>query len=106
MTVSVGVIAVGASAGGVEALERLERERLRVARELVGLSQSQLATKTVCVPKLRPRRSSCVLILMDDSAETVLSVYGKAVDPVRFEGLGPVRWGAAAASGRWVRCML
>jgi hypothetical protein len=29
-----------------------------------------------------------MLILVDDSAETVLSAYGEAVDPVGFKGLG------------------
>jgi hypothetical protein len=45
-------------------------------------------------------------ILVDDSAEPVLPIYGEAFDLFGFERLGKFRRGAAAASDRWVRCSL
>ena len=50
--------------------------------------------------------SSRMAVLMDDSAETVLSIYGEAFDLLGFTRLRPRSQGAAAASDRWVRCSL
>jgi hypothetical protein len=50
--------------------------------------------------KLRPCRLSRTAILVDDSAETIPSIYGEAFDLVGFNRLRRARNGAAAASDR------
>jgi hypothetical protein len=45
-------------------------------------------------------------VLVDHPAETVVSAYGEAFDPVGFERVGQLPGGAAAARALWVRCGL
>ena len=61
---------------------------------------------TLYVPKPHPCRLSCIVIIMDDSAETVVSIYSEVSNLGTFKWLGRVRRGAAAMSDRWVRCSL
>ncbi|SES32863.1 hypothetical protein SAMN05216188_13347 [Lentzea xinjiangensis] len=56
--------------------------------------------------KLHARRLSGMVVLSDDSAETVLSVNGETFNLAVFKRQGRARRGTSAASDRWARCSL
>jgi DNA-binding SARP family transcriptional activator len=65
---------------------------------LQRVHEEVLRTGRACAcRKLRPHRSSDMLILVDDSAETVQPAYGEAFDLVVFKGLGPGSQGCSCS---------
>lgn len=77
--------------GGHRARRRNVMLRLLTARVVAAAAAVSLCMLAMCVPRTRLRRSGGMSVLVDHPAETVVSAYREAFDPVGFERVGQLR---------------